>query len=146
MTTDFKIEREIRLEAISLAQRESLIELADEVLVTLGIEVARGPSVGLLMLRVEEPSERLQFNFTELTVSEAEVSALGMRGYAMVTGREPEKALAGAICDLALEVGHTLTPDIEMVLEEALAAEQARQQALLRKVAPTRVSFEEMAP
>ena len=69
-----------------------------------------------------------------------------MRGYAMVTGREPEKALAGAICDLALEVGHTLTPDIEMVLEEALAAEQARQQALLRKVAPTRVRFEEMAP
>ena len=42
MTTDFKTERETRLEAISLAQRESLIELADEVLGTLRIEVARG--------------------------------------------------------------------------------------------------------
>jgi hypothetical protein len=32
------------------------------------------------------------------------------------------------------------------VLEEALEHEHERQQALLRRVAPTRVRFEEMAP
>ena len=144
--TDFTHERETRLEAISLAPRERLIDLADEVLQTLEVEVARGPAVGLLMMRVEEPSDRLQFNFTEVTVSEAEVTAHGRRGYAMVMGREPEKALAGAILDLALELRHHVGPHIATCLDDALSAEEQRKQAMLARVAPTRVRFEELAP
>jgi alpha-D-ribose 1-methylphosphonate 5-triphosphate synthase subunit PhnG len=110
------------------------------------VSVSRGPSVGLLMVRVEEPSERLPFNFTEVTVVEAEVSAAGHRGYAMVMGREPEKALAGAILDVAVEAGHPATAAIEDLLAGVLAAEQRRQDAARARVHPTRVRFEEMAP
>ena len=140
------MERETRLEAISLAGTDTLVELADRVLETLPVEVARGPSVGLLMVRVEEPSERLEFNFSEVTVSEAEVLAEGQRGYAMVLGRQPEKALAGAILDVALELNHAAAPDIDACLQAALDAEALRRQRAVAAVAPTRVRFEEMAP
>jgi alpha-D-ribose 1-methylphosphonate 5-triphosphate synthase subunit PhnG len=129
-----------------MARREVLEDLADQVLETLTVEVARGPTVGLLMVRGEEPSERTQFNFAEVTVSEAEVTAQGQRGYAMVMGREPEKALAGAVLDVALEVGHPASPAIEAALTQALGAEAQRREAEMRRVAPTRVRFEEMAP
>jgi alpha-D-ribose 1-methylphosphonate 5-triphosphate synthase subunit PhnG len=138
------MERETRLEAIALADSDSLEALADRVLETLDVDVARGPSIGLLMVRIEEPSEREQFNFTEVTVSEAEVTALGRRGYAMVIGRQAEKALAGAILDLAMELELPDVPDIEQVLVSALAREAARRAALIERVEPTRVQFEEM--
>ena len=140
------MEREERLEAISYAEREILEDLADRVLEDLPVEVSRGPSVGLLMLRGEEPSERLQFNFSEVTVSEAEVTANGRRGYAMVMGRQPEKALAGAVLDVALELGHPASDEIEAALKAALAVEDARQRSAVAAVAPTRVRFEEMKP
>ena len=138
------MDREQRLEAISLADMEALEELADQVLQTLDVEVARGPAVGLLMVRAEEPSERTQFNFTEVTVSEAEVTAKGVRGYAMVMGRQPEKALAGAILDVASELDHEQRPAIEATLERYLVRESERKALMLARVAPTRVHFEEM--
>jgi len=140
------VDRETRLEAISLSDSAVLEGLADKVLETMAVEVARGPSVGLLMVRIEEPAERLQFNFTEVTVSEAEVTAGGQRGYAMVMGREAEKALAGAILDLALELRHATAPQIEQRLAEALDREAERRAALIASVEPTRVLFEEMRP
>jgi alpha-D-ribose 1-methylphosphonate 5-triphosphate synthase subunit PhnG len=140
------MEREERLEAISYAAQEILEDLADRVLEDLPVEVARGPSVGLLMLRGEEPSERLQFNFSEVTVSEAEVTANGRRGYAMVMGRQPEKALAGAVLDVALELGHPVSGEIERALRAAIDAEAARRGAAVAGVAGTRVRFEEMKP
>jgi len=140
------MEREERLEAISLADGATLEALADQVLETLDVEVARGPAIGLLMVRAEEPSDRQQFNFTEVTVSEAEVTAQGHRGYAVVMGRHPEKALAGAILDVALELGHPASGDIEGELGLALARESERQRRLMAAVEPTRVRFEEMAP
>jgi alpha-D-ribose 1-methylphosphonate 5-triphosphate synthase subunit PhnG len=140
------MEREQRLEAISLSDMDTLETLADQVLQSLAVEVARGPAVGLLMVRAEEPSDRLQFNFAEVTVSEAEVTADGQRGYAMVMGRAPEKALAGAILDVALELGHPASEEIESSLWQAIEREQRRTAAVLAAVEPTRVRFEEMAP
>jgi phosphonate C-P lyase system protein PhnG len=96
------------------------------------------------MVRAEEPSERLPFNLAEVTVSEAEVSASGRRGYAMVMGRFPEKALAGAILDVAVEGTHPLTPEIESLLHRAIDAEEGRVGHELQQVAPTRVRFEEI--
>jgi alpha-D-ribose 1-methylphosphonate 5-triphosphate synthase subunit PhnG len=140
------MDRERRLEAISLASSGLLEELADDVLQTLDVEVSRGPTVGLLMVRVEEPSERRRFNFTEVTVSEAEVTAAGHRGYAMVMGRAPDKALAGAILDAAIEAGHPTSDVIEERLTAVLRDEAQRQAAAWERVSPTRVRFEEMAP
>ncbi len=140
------LEREKRLEAISLAEAVEVVSLADRVLETLDVSVSRGPTVGLLMVRVEEPSERLAFNFAEVTVSEAEVLAGGKRGYAMVLGRQPEKALAGAILDAAIEAGHALNDDIQKLLAASLQRDAQRQRDAWATVAPTAVQFEEMAP
>jgi alpha-D-ribose 1-methylphosphonate 5-triphosphate synthase subunit PhnG len=140
------MERELRLEAISLADLDVLEGLADEVLKTLDVEVARGPAVGLLMVRAEEPSERLDFNFVEVTVSEAEVTAFGKRGYAMVMGRQPERALAGAVLDVAVELDHPKKIPIEEALRQSLEREESRRSEMVTRVAPTRVRFEEMAP
>jgi alpha-D-ribose 1-methylphosphonate 5-triphosphate synthase subunit PhnG len=148
MTTTF--DRDRRLEALGLADEGALIGLADRVLEDLSVAVTRGPSVGLLMVRVEEPSERRAFNFTEVTVSEAEVSAQAAgsseRGYAMVMGRQPERALAAAILDAALTLGHPASVEIEHLLADALADEERRREAAWTEIAETRIAFEEMAP
>ena len=139
------MDRERRLEGIAFAESDVLIDLADQVLETLDVTVTRGPTVGLLAVRVEEPFERLPFNFTEVTVSEAEVNANGHRGYAMVLGRDPEKALAGAIVDLAIECDHSTRSDIEAELTAALESEGERFRAEWSRVGATRVNLEEMA-
>ena len=140
------MDREQRLQAISLADTEVVVSTADEVLNSFDVEVVRGPAVGLLMVRVEEPSERLPFNFTEVTVSEAEVVGGGVRGYAMVMGRDPEKALAGAILDAAIESKHPQATLIEAHLTAAIDRETSRREREWAKVAPTMVKFEEMHP
>ncbi len=53
------MEREARLQAIACADPDDLVALADDVLETLDVEVTRGPTVGLLMVRVEEPTPSL---------------------------------------------------------------------------------------
>jgi len=138
------MERESRLEAFGLANEAALIQLADEVLSDFAVEVTRGPTVGLLMVRIEEPSERLPFNFTEVTVSEAEVAAGPHRGYAMLMGKSPERAVAGAILDAALEAEHRLSPRIEALLSTAVAAGDADWQRRWNTVAPTLVQFEDV--
>jgi alpha-D-ribose 1-methylphosphonate 5-triphosphate synthase subunit PhnG len=138
------MERESRLEAFGWADETALIGLADEVLADFEVEVTRGPTVGLLMVRVEEPSERLPFNFTEVTVSEAEVAAGPHRGYAMVMGKSPERAVAGAVLDAALEARHQLSPRIERLLATAVAAGDADWERRWNTVAPTLVRFEDV--
>lgn len=138
------MERESRLEAFGLADETTLIGLADDVLSDFEVEVTRGPTVGLLMVRVEEPSERLPFNFTEVTVSEAEVAAGDHRGYAMVMGKSPERAVAGAVLDAALEANHRMTPQIEALLASSVAAGEAAWQRRWSTVAPTLVKFEDV--
>ena len=138
------MEREARLEAIASADPQGLVALADDILESFEIEVTRGPAVGLLMVRVEEPSERLPFNFTEVTVSEAEVSAGAHRGYAMVMGKSLERALAGAVIDAALEADHALSPRIEAFLAGAQRAADREWADRWSLIAPTRVRFEDV--
>lgn len=138
------MKREERLEAMSAADPAALIAIADEVLATFEVEVTRGPTVGLLMMRVEEPVQRLPFNFTEVTVSEAEVSAGPHRGYAMVMGRNPEHALAAAVLDAAVEAEHPLTPHILDALASARDNEARAWATRWARTAPTRVQFEDV--
>lgn len=135
--------REERFEAISILECETLVNLADQILETLDVEVTRGPTVGLLMVCHEEPVERLAFNLVEVTVTEAEVLSRGERGYAMVMGRNPERALAGAIVDVAIELGHSVSPKALELLRAGLQVEQDRWQEEWAEVAPTTVKFEE---
>ncbi len=136
--------REARCEAIALAHAGDLVSLAEEILADTPVQVLRGPTVGTVMLRARESVEELIFNVGEALVTEAFVSINDHQGYAIVQGMEHELALAGAICDAAVEASHPATPRILAALRTAeLRAAQARR-AAWAEVAATRVVFDEM--
>lgn len=123
-----------------------LLDLAERVLAESGAEVAvvTPPQVGMVMLRLREPTHGTVFNAGEILVTEARVTIGAHDGYAMRLGRAPELTLAAALLDAAVEGAHPLTPAIEVALGACEEAERARQLAAWREVAPTRVAFDEM--
>ncbi len=123
-----------------------LLDLAERVLAESGAEVAvvTPPQVGMVMLRLREPTDGTVFNAGEILVTEARVTIGAHDGYAMRLGRAPELTLAAALLDAAVEGAHPLTPAIEVALGACEEAERARQLAAWREVAPTRVAFDEM--
>jgi len=140
------LEREKRLEAISLADTETLVGLADQVLESLEVTVSRGPTIGLLM----GPGRgALGATAVQLRRGDSLRSRSCRPGPARVRdgeGRQPEKALAGAILDAAMETGHPHSAVIDGELRQAIDREQQRKQAAWARVAPTAVRFDEMAP
>lgn len=123
-----------------------LLDLAEQVLTASGADVAvvTPPQVGMVMLRLREPVDGTVFNAGEVLVTEARVTLGAHDGYALRLGRAPELTLAAALLDAAVEGAHPLTPAIEAALGACEEAEQARQLAAWREVAPTRVAFDEM--
>lgn len=123
-----------------------LLDLAERVLAKSGAEVAVAtpPQVGMVMLRLREPTDGTVFNAGEILVTEARVTIGAHDGYAMRLGRAPELTLAAALLDAAMEGAHPLTPAIEAALGACEEAERARQLTAWRAVAPTRVAFDEM--
>lgn len=138
------MDRERRFEAIAGASATLLTPLADAVLADTEVRVVRGPTIGMVMMQARDSVEGIRFNVGEILVTEALV-AIGLhQGYAMVQGMEREWALAGAICDAAIEAQHPLMPHILETLGAAENAARARQRAEWAKVAGTRVAFDEM--
>lgn len=138
------MDRERRFEAIALAQPADLVPLAEVVLADVSVRVLRGPQVGTVMLRATESVDGLVFNVGEVLVTEAFVAIGAHQGYAMVQGMERELALAGAICDAAVEAGHAASPRILAALTVAEERTAAHARAEWAKVAATRVVFDEM--
>jgi len=136
--------REARCEAIALAQAGDLVPLAEEVLADAPVQVLRGPTVGTVMLRARESVEGLVFNVGEALVTEAFVAIGDHQGYAIVQGMEHELALAGAICDAAVEASHPVTPRILAALHAAERRAMQARRAAWAEVAATRVVFDEM--
>lgn len=135
--------REERFEAIAVAAA-ALTPLADAVLADTDVEIVRGPTAGMVMVQARESVEGIRFNLGEALVTEAMVAIGPHRGYAMVQGMEHERALAGAICDAAIEADHPVAPRIVDALHAAAASQIAAQRAAWAKVAGTRVAFDEM--
>ena len=146
MTAMAAMTREQRCEAIALAVAGDLVTLAEEILAdtTVQVQVLRAPTVGTVMLRARESVENLVFNVGEALVTEAFVSIGDYQGYAIVQGMERELALAGAICDAAVEAEHPATPRILTALYAAEARAATARRAAWAEVADTRVVFDEM--
>ena len=138
------MEREQRFAAIAVASSALLVPLADAILAETEVRIVRGPTVGMVMLQARESVEGIRFNAGEVLVTEALVAIDEHQGYAMVQGMEREWALAGAICDAAVEAAHPLAPRILDTLGEAEIGARAQQRADWAKVAGTRVAFDEM--
>lgn len=136
--------RERRCEAIALARAADLVPLAEAVLADAPVQVLRGPTVGTLMLRARESALGQTFHLGEALVTEAFVAIGDHRGYAVVQGMERELALAGAICDAAVEAEHAAAPRILAALRDAEIRVAAARRAAWEAVAATRVAFDEM--
>lgn len=143
-----EMDRNRRFAVMAQAQgdQEPLLLLAEQVLAETAdaVTVVTPPRVGMVMLRLREPVDGTTYNAGEVLVTEAQVALDDHQGYAMRLGRAPEVTLAAAVLDAAVEAHHPLSAEILTLLTTLDEAEQARQLAAWRKVAPTRVAFDEM--
>ena len=135
--------REERFEALAIADEGRLVAAADDILAEHAVTVLRPPVSGAVMMRAIETAEGSIFNLGEVAVTEAEIELRGERGYCMVMGYAPQKALAGAVLDAAAEA-HIAAAEIEALLREAMDSQDAQQRADWELLAPTRVQFDEI--
>jgi alpha-D-ribose 1-methylphosphonate 5-triphosphate synthase subunit PhnG len=128
---------------IMAMDRESLAEFRD-LLGEEDIRVIRSPQTGLLMMAAKDPFDT-DFCLGEILITEAETEYNGCRGYAMVLGDEPEKALLTAAVSAILQsddgalktrIGQFFAP-----LASDWSREAERERQLLAK---TLVNFETM--
>jgi alpha-D-ribose 1-methylphosphonate 5-triphosphate synthase subunit PhnG len=96
---------------------------------------------GLVMLPMRDTAQGTHFHLGEVLVSEAHVSAGGQEGYGMRRGRDLEAAMAMAVVDLAIALGHAPKACDDFLSTEARAQSEADTETL-RKVEATRVDME----
>lgn len=137
------LNREDRFEALSLADEDGLVEIADRILANHHVTVLRPPVSGAVMMRAIETAEGSAFNLGEVSVTEAEVELGGERGYSMVMGYSPRKALAAAVLDAAAEANLAIH-EIDSVLQAAFRDEAERRGHEWAALSPTRVQFDEI--
>jgi alpha-D-ribose 1-methylphosphonate 5-triphosphate synthase subunit PhnG len=136
--------RDHRFELLACAGKEELCRLAEKVLEDTDLQVIKKPSSGMIMMRCRDNAHACVFNFGEILVTEAEVRIGNSTGYAMVLGMEPEKTLACAILDCAIEAGQPLAVEILQMLrseEQRLQEEKIR---TWKEIETTKVDFEVM--
>ena len=111
-------------------------------LVTEEIQITRPPRSGLLMMTVTD-SLATDFHLGEVWATEAEVSIGGERGYGLIIGEEPRKALTRAAVDALLRVGSPagLCRQVRDCLEQARKRQVVRYAEDAALAASTRVSF-----
>ncbi len=145
------MEREEWFEIMAQGPREPLIALVDRLLEEEGgeegegqLEIVKEPKAAVLMVRARDTAHGELFNFGEALVTEAEVRFYGQTGYMLILGDDQMHALAGAICDAALEAEHRGRPAILETLMMMQRYQQEQVAAEWARVAPTVVAFDEM--
>ena len=102
----------------------------------------RKPESGLVMVRGRTGGGGTPFNLGEVTVTRCAVSlATGEAGFAWVMGRDAEKARLAALFDAIWQRDDRRADVEELVVEPALQAREAEDQASAARTAATRVDF-----
>lgn len=129
------------LDTLARADAARLKALAETLLPDLGdIEVIENRT-GLVMLPMQDTAQGTNFHLGEVLVSEAHIAAAGEVGYGMRRGRDLEAAMAMAVVDLSMALGHARAACQAFAKSEAEALALADQQTL-RGVEATRVDME----
>ena len=105
-----------------------------------GIEVLENRT-GLVMLPMRDTAQGTHFHLGEVLMSEAHIAAAGQEGYGMRRGRDLEAAMAMAVIDLAVALGHAHAECGAFLDREAEAQRRADHETLCR-VEATRVDME----
>lgn len=109
------------------------------------INITKSPETGLLMMAAND-SFGTDFYLGEILVTEAEVEYKGLKGYAMVMGDEPERALLAASVNTILQEGNgNLKQNVMDFITVQARKTAAADEMERRLIAKTRVSFETMA-
>jgi alpha-D-ribose 1-methylphosphonate 5-triphosphate synthase subunit PhnG len=127
---------------VILKMDESALSELLALLGRLDISIVKEPQAGLVMMSARDPFDT-DFYVGEVLVTEAEVEYMGRKGYAMVMGDDPDRALARASLD-ALEQAGYVGKEIKRHLERQtrkVSSVERKEEALVRS---TRVSFETM--
>ncbi len=108
------------------------------------INIIKKPETGLLMMAAKDSFDT-DFYLGEILVTEAEVEYKRLKGYAMVMGNEPERALLAASVDAILQADNE---DLKQKVIDFITI-QARKIAESdemekRLIAKTKVNFETM--
>ncbi len=120
----------------------------NDLLTLLGTEefqITRPPRSGLTMMTVTD-SLGIDFHLGEVLTTEAEVVLGGERGYGLIVGEEPRKALVRAAADALLRAGRPI--ELCRQVRERLGLARQRQVAKFAEdaalTASTRVNFDLM--
>jgi alpha-D-ribose 1-methylphosphonate 5-triphosphate synthase subunit PhnG len=108
------------------------------------IDIIKMPETGLLMMAVRDSFET-EFYLGEILVTEAEVRYNNKKGYSMIMGDEPERAIAAALADAIMRSDNnilkTKVNKLFLSWEKRLNGNDKRQENLTAK---TKVNFENM--
>ena len=96
---------------------------------------------GLVMLPMRDTAQGTHFHLGEVLMSEARISAGGQDGYGMRRGRDLEAAMAMAVVDLAVALGHAPGACTAFLAKEHRTQTEADRDTL-RRVEATRVDME----
>ena len=107
------------------------------------VKLLSGPQTGMVMLRVQESVADSQFNAGEVLVTRVQLEVAGQRGFAMVLGDAPRRALAVALIDALIRRDDgTQAGAIMAALLRLEARVSERRHTKNRLIARTTVDFE----
>lgn len=108
------------------------------------IDIVKTPQTGLLMMAVKD-SFGVEFYLGEILVTEVEVRYDGKKGYSMVMGDEPDRAIAAAVVDVVLKSDNAnLKVKVNRVLAACMKRVNKNENQRGKLTARTKVSFETM--
>lgn len=131
------------LNVLAASDAGALKACAEQVLTGLGDVTVLNNRTGLVMLPFEDTVKGTAFHLGEVLVAEAHIRlpANGVEGFGAVTGRDLEQAMAMAVIDAAIAIGHDNGPILAFIEAEDTRQQQADRERL-RKVEATRVQME----
>lgn len=131
------------LECIAYIPDRSVGKLLD-LLASKEIVIERGPLTGLIMMSAMDSFET-DFHLGEVLVTEAEVRCGEYRGYGMVIGEDPDRAVARAAAEAVWAApNHLFRKRLNRFLRTEAGKLGKRREKESERIAGTRVRFETM--
>lgn len=136
------MEKKRLFKIMAKADRDIIINMAEEVKKTQEVVIVKSPEKVLAMIKMREPVKESLFYMGEVIVTEAAVTIEGVNGMAVTMGDDFDKALAMAIIDAAFNCNAITdeTPFIELEKQQIMREE--KENAMFMK---TMVNFNSMS-
>lgn len=123
------------------ADRDEIINLANEIKEINDVLVVKEPEKVLAMIKMREPVKESLFYLGEVVVTEATVSVNGVNGMAVAMGDDYEKTLSMAIIDAAYNGKVFEKENVLLELEKDQISKEEKENAMFMK---TMVDFHSM--